>query len=95
MYPKLLSNEDYLWGNLLYITFCIRQLTIHLRNAMINNNPSNNSSGEGKKDQKKKENPLQTVSFDFLIDFLAAQEFFIVCLKKLLKYVGTYINKSL
>ena len=49
----------------LCITLCLRQLTIHLRNAMINNNPSNNSSGEGKKDQKKKENPLQTVSFDF------------------------------
>merc|ERR1719273_1760571 len=36
----------------------IRQLTIHLRNAMINNNGSEGGSG---KDQKKKENPLQTV----------------------------------
>ena len=39
----------------------IRQLTIHLRNAMINATGSS-SSGSGNKDQKKKENPLQTVS---------------------------------
>ena len=39
----------------------IRQLTIHLRNAMINTTGSS-SSGSGNKDQKKKENPLQTVS---------------------------------
>merc|ERR1719273_2415095 len=38
----------------------IRQLTIHLRNAMINTAGSS-SSGSGNKDQKKKENPLQTV----------------------------------
>jgi len=38
----------------------IRQLTIHLRNAMINTTGSS-SSGSGNKDQKKKENPLQTV----------------------------------
>ena len=39
----------------------IRQLTIHLRNAMINTTGSS-SSGSGNKDQKKKENPLCTVT---------------------------------
>ena len=38
----------------------IRQLTIHLRNGMINNNGSEGGGGGGK-EQKKKENPLQTV----------------------------------